>query len=82
MITNKGRLLAVLIVILVLTLAWGVYIVPKQLDFVNECKSSCSELGWDTYQTKMFSYPVDNLNARCFCVDKQAREFVFGEVTE
>ena len=77
MITNKDRLLAILIVILILTFAWGFYIVPKQLKFMNDCSNSCSELGWDTYQTKMFSYPINNLNAKCYCKDIKIREFVF-----
>lgn len=58
-----------LLTILIVSVFWIGYMAPKQIEVYNKCEEECLSKGL-TYEVKMFSYPIDNLNAECFCVNK------------
>ena len=57
---------AILVLILVFTLIWGINIIPKQMDFDNSCKQNCLSKGLE-YETRVNSYPWNNVNGKCYC---------------
>ena len=60
---------AILVLICFIFIMWGVYIAIKQMDFSNDCESRCLEKDLD-YETEFRSYPISNVNGKCFCKSK------------
>lgn len=59
------------IIIYILTLIWAfTIIVPQQIKFDDTCKNTCSDKGLN-YYTEFQSYPINNLNGKCFCFKKE-----------
>ena len=68
---------------LIFTIIWEINIIPKQISFDNICQSNCLSKGLD-YETKIFSYPWNNVNGECYCKKLNYIKIVkgvgFGEI--
>lgn len=62
-------LLVILMLVCTLFIIWGIYITIQQMDFINDCESSCLEKGFE-YEAELSSYPISNVNGKCFCISK------------
>jgi len=73
----------ILIFVLILSFMWLFYIVPKQIDFINSCEIKCGNLGNRSYDTEFRSIPLNNLNAKCYCVERElilsVKQYAFKE---
>ncbi len=55
------------ILLLSLTLGWTVHISIKQNDFNKECDYRGEVNGYDECETSFKSYPISNVNGKCYC---------------
>lgn len=76
-----GTIAIIAVAFMLFSIAWSFNIIPKQLKFDNNCKKSCEDLGWDTYETSFHSYPWSNVNGECYCKDVTKREFALRDVS-
>ena len=68
------------ILFLVSSMIWGIYMIPKQLDFSNQCEDLCGEMD-KNYSVRFSSTPFTNINGECSCITKEV--FVIeGDVEE
>jgi len=66
---NRKKFVYIIVAItLIFIFIWGVSIIPKQLEFNNNCKKICLSKNMN-YSTEFFSYPW-NVNGKCYCVYK------------
>lgn len=54
-------------IILIVSIIWGLQVVPKQMEFSKQCEEKCLEKGMD-YKTEFQSIPFGALNGKCYCV--------------
>ena len=71
----------VAITFFLLVILWGIHIVPLQLEFIEDCKIKTSNLGLD-YEIEFFSYPISNVNGKCWYVNKTIVDITPKQIKE
>lgn len=68
--TYEKIFLAMIIISIIFFMVLCITLIPKQLEFINNCENDCNEKGFNDYETKMLSYPLNNVNGKCYCINK------------
>jgi hypothetical protein len=54
-------------IILIVGIIWAIYLVPKQMEFINWCNNSCFTIMH--LPSNVEFHPAIKLNADCYCVN-------------
>jgi len=61
-------------IVFLICIIFSLYIIPKQLEFINKCESICLDKNMN-YETS-FRSNFKNLNGKCFCITKEEIKIV------
>jgi hypothetical protein len=67
----KKLFVIVVVVILIASLIWAIFIIPRQLGFSNMCEKMCLSFN-KSYDTHYLSIPfTSRINGECYCTTKE-----------